>query len=130
MQRNLIDQLWELDKEESHACMTITPIKEGDKRYYHIREEIVIHPYPNPFGYGGEWGNGFAETEVEVLGRISFFRNQLKVWQTRGLERIEVKRMSEVARSEHDTREQREATEAVKRFNAKPTQRVSQPSLL
>jgi hypothetical protein len=47
--QSLLDQLWELDKEQSYARLPITPIREGDKRYYQWQErglkiEVVRKP--------------------------------------------------------------------------------------
>ncbi|MCL0057750.1 hypothetical protein M1N05_01590 [Dehalococcoidales bacterium] len=105
---SLLDQLWELDKEESYAHLTITPIREGDKRYYQWDEAIQIRPYPNPFGYGGQWGMGAAQSEDEVQRLIKGFRHYLKKWQERGLEKIEVIRKPEMTLPEYKNERRRE----------------------
>jgi len=63
---NLLDQLWEPDKANSYARLTITLIKGANKGYYQWHEEVQIRPYPNPSGYGGQWGSGTAYSEAEI----------------------------------------------------------------
>jgi len=105
---NLLDQLWELDKEESYARLTITPIREGNERCYLWQEEIQIRPYPNPFGYGGQWGTGTAYSEAEIEQLAEGFRRYLRKWQERGLERIEVIRKPETTETEYKNERRQE----------------------
>ncbi len=104
---SLFDQLWELDKEESYARLTITPIREGDERYYQWDEAIQIRPYPNPFGYGGQWGMGDAQSEDEVQRLTEVFRHYAKEWQERGLEKVEVIRIPEMTQVEYKNERRR-----------------------
>jgi hypothetical protein len=108
MMQSLLDQLWELDKEQSYARLTITPVREGDKRYYQWQEEIQIRPYPNPFGFGGMWGTGPAHSEDEVQRLITGFRHYLREWQGRGLEKVEVVRKPEMTMPEYENERRRE----------------------
>jgi len=105
---SLFDQLWEMDKGESYARLTITPIREGDKRYYQWDEVIQIRPYPNPFGYGGQWGMGAVQGEDEVQGLIKQFWRCVKKWQERGLQKIEVIRKPEMTRVEYNNERRRQ----------------------
>lgn len=98
---DLLDQLWELDKEDSFAILTIVPIKEGDDRYWELMERIQIRPYPNPFGYGGQWGMGRTNDEADIEQEINRFYGYLHRWQKHGLERIEVVRKPEMTWAEH-----------------------------
>ncbi|GEM_PF-4954567 len=105
---NLLDQLWELDKENSYARLTITPIREASKGYYQWHEEVQIRPYPNPFGYGGQWGSGTAYSEAEIERLAKRFRRYLWEWQERGLERIEIIRKPEMTLTEYNNERRRE----------------------
>ena len=98
---DLLDQIWELDKEDSYATLTIVPIKEGDVRCWELRERIQISPYPNPFGYGGQRGMGRTRDEAEIEQEINRFYGYLHEWKKHGLEKIEVVREPEMTRAEH-----------------------------
>ena len=90
MQKTLLECRAEVDKEQSYARLTITPIKEKDRGYYQYSEEVEIKPYPNVWGFGGLWGMGNLDSEKEVKRQIALFKRFLKEWQERGLEKIEV----------------------------------------
>ncbi len=109
---DLLDQLWELDKEDSFARLTIVPIKEGDDRYWELTERIQISPYPNPFGYGGQWGMGRTHNEADIEQEINRFYGFLQRWQKHGLEKIEVVRMPEMTWAEYvnEIRQEHEAS--------------------
>jgi len=103
VQKSLLDQLWELDKEESYARVTITPIKPikpGEKVKYHWDEAIQIRPYPNPFSYGGQWGSGVASTREEVERHIISFKEYIMDWQKHGLEKVEIRWQPEMTEAE------------------------------
>lgn len=108
--QSLLDQLWELDKEQSYARLTITPIREGDKRYYQWEDRVQIKPYPNPFGFGGMWGTGPAWSEDEVQRKIEGFRHFLREWEERGL-KIEIVCKPEMTITEHDNERRKERLE-------------------
>ncbi len=118
---SLLDQLWELDKEQSYARLTITPIREGDKRYYQWREEVQISPYPNPFGFGGMWGTGPAWSEDEMQRLIEWFQHFLSKWQERGL-KLEIVRKPEMTIPEYDNERRKERLERSANEGKTPTQ--------
>jgi len=101
---DLLDQLWELDKEDSFATLTIVPIKEGDDRYWEVMERIQIRPYPNPFGYGGQWGIGAARNEAEIEQEINHFYSYLQRWKEHGLGKIEVVCLPEMTRAQYQNK--------------------------
>ena len=90
MERTLEQCQTEVNKEQSYARLTITPIKSGDREYYRFDEEVHIRPYPNAYGYGGQWGVGRIESEEELEKLIASFKHYLREWQERGLENIEI----------------------------------------
>jgi hypothetical protein len=101
MQKTLDQCQAEVDKEQSYARLTITPIKEKDREYYRYIEEVEIRPYPNAWGYGGQWGIGSLESKKEVKRQIALFKRSLKEWQERGLEKIEVIRKPQMTVTEY-----------------------------
>ena len=111
--QNLLDRLWELDKEESFARLTITPVREGDKRYYQCNEEIVIRPYPNPMMWGGMWGGRVAHTREEIKAVIKDFNWWVARAKELGLEKVEIIEMPEVTRTEYDFERRQALREAM-----------------
>ena len=108
MQKTLEQCRATVDKEQSYARLTITPIMNGDREYYRFDEEVQIRPYPNAWGYGGQWGMGNLESKKEVKRQIALFKRFLKEWQERGLEKIEVIRKPQMTVTEYKN-EQRKA---------------------
>lgn len=100
MQKTLLECRAEVDKKQSYARLTITPIKEKDREYYQYYEEVEIKPYPNVWGFGGLWGMGSLDSEKEVKRQIASFKRFLKEWQERGLEKIEVIRKPQMTVTE------------------------------
>ena len=76
---------WMMDSQESFAKLTITPANGR----YHLASELRIRPYPNPL-FGGYWGSGIAQSEVEVDQEINRFQSSLELYKKHGLVRIEV----------------------------------------
>lgn len=128
--RDLLDQLWEMDKEKSFARLTISPIKEGDKSYYLFEQELWIKPYPNPFSYGGFWGQGTAKTTEELNRIVSYFKEEVAEWQGRGLTKIEIIHHPEMTRVAH--RNQKRAEQSQKDIEAgeKPASQTTQLALM
>ena len=98
MQRSLEQEAWRMDRERSYAQLRITPIIEGDRRYYQLDETVEVKPYPNPLGFGGLWAHGVADDRAEVDRRINLFLLEVEKWKVNGLERIEVIEEAEEAR--------------------------------
>ena len=94
--QNLFDQLWELDKENSFARFTITPVKEGSETKLLCEQELWIKPYPNPFSYGGFWAQGVAKTTEEVDRLLAYFKSETEKWQKHGLVKIDIIRKPEM----------------------------------
>jgi len=94
---NLITLLWEMDKEKSFACLTITPVRAPTRCYYEGREEIVVQPYPNPISYGGMWGQSYPESLEKA---ITDFNRWVEPLKAHGLENIEIKEMAEEFRDD------------------------------
>lgn len=113
---DLLDQLWELDKENSFTRITVTPIRNGDEVYYRYDSECQIRPYPNPFSFGGFWGSGFAKTEEEVNQRIETNRDYLAEWLKRGLS-FEVIRKPMVTLTEDERERHEKAREALRQLH-------------
>ncbi len=128
--QNLLDQLWELDKENSFARCTITPIREGDKRYYEWEQEMWIKPYPNPFGYGGFWAQGVAKTTEEVDRLISYFKSETERWQKHGLCKIDIIRQPEMTRGEYEIQKRQEWLERDVQAGKKADAKLAQLSLM
>lgn len=105
MMQSLLDQLWEMDKEESYARLTITPIATKNGKVYQWQEEIQIRPYPNPMSYGGQWGSGFAKDKQELDRLTLGFKAQLERLKAQGLEKIEIKWRPEVSQAEYETQQ-------------------------
>ena len=99
--QNLLDQLWELDKENSFARCTIIPVRKGNKRYYKCEQEMWIKPYPNPFSYGGFWAQGVARTTEDVDRLITYFKSETEKWQKHGLCKIDIIRKPEMTEVEY-----------------------------
>ncbi len=93
---------FKLDTENSYALIVITPIHavsdDGETDYIYVDETIEIKPYPNPYGFGGMWGNGGHKPEEEKKV-ISEFHRWVDPWIERGLTRVEIKH--EPGRTEH-----------------------------
>lgn len=83
-------EAWRMDREQSYAQLRITPIIEGDRRYYLLDKTVEVRPYPNPIGFGGLWAHGVADDRAEVDRRINLFWLEVEKWKAKGLERIEV----------------------------------------
>jgi len=85
---------FKLDDEKSFALLVITPIHavsdDGETDYIDVQETIEIRPYPNPYGFGGMWGNGSYKPEEEKKV-ISDFHRWVDPWVERGLTRMEIK---------------------------------------
>ena len=92
-----IDVGWELDKKNSIAKLEIIPERRGDELLFRYHSAIEIKPYPNPFGYGGEWSSGAVKTEGEVQKLIADFHRKVTAWKKRGI-KIEVLRRPETRR--------------------------------
>jgi len=108
MQKTLEQCQTEVDKEQSYARLTITPIKEKDREYYRYIEEVEIRPYPNAYGYGGQWGIGSFESKKEIKKQIALFKRSLKEWQERGLEKIEIIRKPQMTVTEYKNEQRKE----------------------
>ncbi len=84
---------FKLDTEKSFGLLVITPIHfvsdDGEKDYFHVQTKIEISPYPNPYGFGGMWGNGTMEPEKEKQA-IDDFHRWIDPWVERGLTRVEI----------------------------------------
>lgn len=107
---NLITLLWEMDKDQSFACLTVTPVKTPTRCYYECREEIVVQPYPNPIGFGGMWTQSYPERPEEA---IAHFNKRVEPLKAHGLDRIEIKEMDEEFRDDPKPREIAKPIEAV-----------------
>ena len=85
---------FKLDTEKSYALIVITPIHavsdDGETDYIYVDETIEIKPYPNPYGFGGMWGNGGHKPEEEKKV-IADFHRMVDPWIERGLTRVEIK---------------------------------------
>ena len=101
MMRNLLDQLWELDKEKSFARCTIIPVKENGKVKFMWEQEMWIKPYPNPFSYGGFWAQGVAKTTEELDRIISHFKSEAEKWKKHGLCKIDLTHHPEMTLTEY-----------------------------
>ena len=128
--QNLLDQLWELDKENSFARCTITPIREGAKRYYELEQEMWIRPYPNPFSYGGFWAQGVAKTTEEVDRLISYFKSETGRWQKHGLCKIDIIHKPEMSRVEYKNERRREWLERHANDDKRADAKLAQLSLM
>jgi len=93
---------FKLDTEKSYALIVITPIHavsdDGETDYIYVEETIEIRPYPNPYGYGGMWGQGGYKPEEEKKV-IADFNRMVDPWVERGLTRVEIKHES--GKTEH-----------------------------
>jgi len=93
---------FKLDTEKSYALIVITPIHavsdDGETDYIYVEETIEIRPYPNPYGYGGMWGQGGYKLEEEKKV-IADFNRMVDPWVERGLTRVEIKHES--GKTEH-----------------------------
>ena len=105
MQRSFVGEFekqekeaWRMDRERSYARLRITPIIEGGRKHYQLDETVKISPYPNPLGFGGLWGMGYADDRAEVDRRINRFLLDIEKWKAQGLERIEVIEEPEMTR--------------------------------
>lgn len=125
--QSLLDQLWELDTENSFARMTITPIKEGGKLKYLWEEEMWIKPYPNPFGYGGFWAQGVAKTTEEVDRLISYFKSETERW---GLCKIDIIRQPEMTRVKYSNQKRQEWLERDIKAGKKADKKTAQLTLM
>jgi len=128
--QNLLDQLWELDKEKSFARFTIMPVREEDKKYYNFEQELWIKPYPNPFSYGGFWAFGVAETTEELARRITFFKSETERWQKHGLCKIDIIRKPEMSRVEYQNDRRAERLKRHGDDDKKAVAKIAQLSLI
>ena len=72
---------WQMDSELSSATLTITPVELADgKVVYRLHDAIEILPYPNPLGFGGSWGSGSVDSEIEAMEREQLFLKTLSTW--------------------------------------------------
>ncbi len=60
---------WRLDAERSYARFSYAEISRDGLPWYRYTTEIEIKPYPNPYSFGGIWGNGSCETREELEAR-------------------------------------------------------------
>ena len=101
---DLFDRVWEMDKEQSYARLTITPIITPEGKVYHYNEEIQVRPYPNPKMFGGMWGSGGAKDKKELERVIRGFNQMVERLKAEGLEKVEIEEMPEVTRAEYEAR--------------------------
>jgi len=116
-------EAWRMDRERSYAQLRITPIIEGDRRYYQLDETVEVKPYPNPLGFGGLWAHGVAGDRAEVDRRINLFLLEVEKWKVNGLERIEVIEEPELTRVKYSNKRRGEIEQeyAEKQGRYKPT---------
>jgi len=119
-----------MDKEKSFARLTITPIKEGDKSYYLWEQELWIKPYPNPFSYGGFWGQGVAKTTEELNTIVNYFKSEVAEWQERGLIKIEIIHQPEMTKVAYKNQIRAEESQKDIEAGKKPTSQTTQLSLI
>lgn len=91
---------WRMDGEKSFARLEITPVRTARASYYHLSYSIKIEPYPNPFSYGGMFGNGSAATKEELDRAIASFSKQAETLRSNGMKEIEVVTGEETVRVE------------------------------
>lgn len=89
-----MDAGWDMDKKNSIARLTIYPIRRGDESFFRYSYAIEIKPYPNPFMFGGEWGNGGVKTEADIKQVEADFRKKITAWVKRGI-KVEITRKPE-----------------------------------
>ena len=128
--QNLLDQLWELDKENSFARCTITPVKEGSETKLLWEQELWIKPYPNPFSYGGFWAQGVAKTTEEVDRLLAYFKSETKKWQKHGLVKIDIIRKPEMTIVEYQNDRRAEWLKRHGDDDKKAVAKVAQLSLM
>ena len=128
--RSLLDQLWELDKEESFARMTITLVKEAGELKYLWEQEMWIKPYPNPFGCGGFWAQGVAKTGEEVDRLIAYFKSETEEWQKHGLCKIDIIRQPQMTRVEYKNQKRQEWLKRDIKAGKKADNKIAQLSLM
>lgn len=130
MQRSFVGEFekqekeaWRMDRERSYAQFRITPIIERGRKRYQLDKTVEIRPYPNPLGFGGLWGMGYADDRAEVDRRINLFLLEVEKWKARGLERIEVIEEPEMTRVEYSNKRRGEMVQeyAEKGGRYKPT---------
>lgn len=96
-------QAWRMDAEKSFARLEITPVKSSGGASYHLQTSIEIHPYPNPFMFGGMYGGSRAKDEQELDQAIKEFDKTVDSLRQSGLTRVEVERHDEIVRTEQPT---------------------------
>jgi len=97
---------WRLDAAESSAEFEITAIQFPERIAYSLTDRLVIHPYPNPTGFGGMYGTGGAGSVSDLMERLRGWREMLRPWEARGLTRIKIIRKPPLYRAEPARSEQ------------------------
>ena len=101
---------WQMDSELSSATLTITPVELKDGRVvYSLNEAVEVKPYPNPLTFGGSWGSGRVDSEIEAMEKEQLFLETLSTWdiidesflKAHGMTRIKVVWAPKVSRLQH-----------------------------